>query len=194
MIKIAILFTMLLPLASSAEGITVNAFAESGWGKTKNKTKSIQDRSIVTHSLGVSPQYDFGGWSGGFSAAYLFRNQLTEPREVSSTNLRGSGLNFSMAGKYQFSSFALHGQLDVWGRYSLSNKDPVGQDIKYKCFGFCGFGLAGSAPIWEKVEGLAGLKYRRWGKVDVNSRENDIGENRLSEWSLTVGLIYPFPI
>lgn len=193
------LFLIFISLAFStnarAADFNLGLDASAGWGKASNQANSIASRSLVTYSLGAQPAYVCGDWLFGVNLDYGLRRQLTEVSEVSSTNLKGGGYSAGLIAKYRIGDVTARAQLDLSGNYGLSYNDTVGQEIKYRCdFGFCGFGIGASLPVWDNLDGILSFRYQRWGRVDVNSIENDISNNKLIEWKFLAGLAWDFDL
>ncbi len=195
LLKVLIVSVFCAAIPAFAEDYVLGVKAGSSWGKSQNRTESIKSRSMLTHEVALQPGMVLGDWAIGAVLGWKFRRQLTEPREVANSNLRGSGYFFGLGGKYQWNQWGFLGEVLLSGNYRLSNLDPVGQEIKYKCpIGFCGFGFSAQTKIYQDYLIELGFKYNRWGRVDLNNNNNDISENRLREWRLYLGTGYEFSI
>jgi hypothetical protein len=189
-VKYFIYLATVLALINNANAADYNLGVKAGssWGKTKNSTTSIASRSMLTHEVALQPGMKFDDWTFGLALGWRFRRQLTEPREVANTNLKGSGYHAGLLAKWDVGTWSLLGEVDISADYGLSNKDPVQQEIVYKCpIGFCGFGITAETAVWNDFLIEGGIKHQRWGKVDVASAGNDISDSRLTEWRVYLG-------
>lgn len=185
---LTILIILLYPGIIFAQDYTLGLKAGSSWGKSQNNNHTISNRAMLTHEISAQPGIHSRDWTFGLVAGWRFRRQLTEPSQVSNTNLRGGGYHLGFGAKYDFSKWSMLGELDLSTNYRLSNLDPVGQEIKYKCLiGLCGIGISAQTNIWNDYLLELGFRYQRWGRVDVNKVKNDISDNRLTEWRLYLG-------
>lgn len=179
-------FVGIFQTAISYAGFGVHTGANWGLGSMGDKSL-IADRTVNRGALQVLPGYRVMGVLVGPMAELNLMGQNTEAKDVSNTNLKGTGYMLGLGGQYQFMDFVFAGSVDFLGRHTLSKNTATGQKSYYTSP--LGFRLLAGYQFHEMMSADVVYSYHMYDKVNLGGADRVlVGNDRLEVFTFAVGL------
>ncbi|MEQ1876236.1 MAG: hypothetical protein ABL958_06290 [Bdellovibrionia bacterium] len=119
------------PGGSGKGGFGVSVTLFDSMGTMKNSTGTIASRSMNNIGLSAVPSFSFGMVSALLYIDYVLTGQVTDPNEVSNTNLGGSGWIGAPGIGFEFSKISLAASYVLYGNYVASKKTAANEESSY---------------------------------------------------------------